>query len=215
MTAPLRIKVCGLNSPEAVAAARDASDHGFIFFPPSPRCVSPERAAELAECGSARRVAVMVDPNDALVDGVMRTLAPDVLQLHGRETAERAVALRRRFDVRIMKALRVSGPGDVAAARDWEGVADAVLFDARPPPSALLPGGNGQSFDWSLLAGFRSTLVWFLSGGLDAGNVQEALRTVSPGGVDVSSGVEDRPGVKNPEKIRAFVRAVRQAGPAG
>ncbi len=209
MKTGLQIKICGLNTPEAVLAARGASHNGFVFYPPSPRSVSPRRAGELARDATARRVAVVVDPDDGLVESILEFLSPDFLQLHGHETPDRARDLADRYGVGIMKALRISAPVDVEDALIWDGVADALLFDARPPAGATLPGGNGASFDWTLLADFDSACPWFLSGGLDAASVRGALETVSPDGVDVSSGVEDAPGVKNPERIRAFIATVQ------
>ncbi len=204
----LQIKICGLNTPEAVLAARGASHHGFVFYPPSPRAVSPRRAGELARDATALRVAVVVDPADRLIESILEFLTPDFLQLHGRETPDRARDLADRYGVGILKALRISAPVDVEEALAWDGVADALLFDARPPAGATRPGGNGTPFDWALLAGFDSACPWFLSGGLDAASVRGALETVSPHGVDVSSGVEDAPGVKNPDRIRAFIATV-------
>ena len=215
MSAPPKVKVCGLGAPEAVAAAVEggASHLGFVFYPPSPRAVAPARAGELARAaaGAARRVAVAVDPTDAEIARIVAALAPDLLQLHGRETPERTAEIGRRFGAPTMKAIRVSTAADIAGARAWEGAADALLFDARPPPGAVLPGGNGRAFDWTLLAGFESGLPWFLSGGLDAANVAGAIRAAAPPALDVSSGVEDRPGVKNTGKIAAFLAAVRAA----
>ncbi len=209
------VKICGLKTAEAVAAAGDggASHIGFIFYPPSPRAVSPEQAGTIAKAAPAsiRRVAVFVDPSDAEIAAVIAALAPAILQLHGAESPERVSEVKRRFGLPVMKAIRVSGAGDIEAAAPYDGIADILLFDAKPPKDAreMLPGGNGLAFDWTLLKAFKGTAPWFLSGGLDLGNIDEALDISGAGAVDVSSGVEDRPGEKNLEKIGAFLGAVR------
>lgn len=211
------VKVCGLNAPEGIAAAvaAGATHVGFIFYPPSPRAVSPERAGELARGlpGTVKRVAVLVDPSDAEIAAVVDALAPDILQLHGSETPERLAEIRARFGIAVMKAIRVSNAADIEAARAFDAVADALLFDAKPPKdtAGTLPGGNGVAFDWTLLAGYAGAAPWFLSGGLDAENVGEAARISGARAIDVSSGVEDRPGAKNTAKIAAFLKAAHAA----
>jgi len=186
---------------------------GFVFFPPSPRNIvlATARALGVRVAGRAKKVALSVDADDALLDAVVEALAPDMLQLHGKETPERVGALKRRFGLPVMKAIAVEAKGDLAAATAYIGVADRLLFDARPPRKATRPGGLGKSFDWTLLQNLALGLPFMLSGGLDVGNVGEALRITRAPAVDVSSGVERAPGEKDPDKIRAFVRAAREA----
>jgi phosphoribosylanthranilate isomerase len=186
---------------------------GFVFFPPSPRNVSLATARALGARvrGRARKVALSVDADDALLDAVVKALAPDMLQLHGKETPERVGALKKRFGLPVMKAIAVEGKGDLAAAAAYIGVADRLLFDARAPRDATRPGGLGKPFDWTLIRGAVLGVPVMLSGGLDAGNIGEALRITRAPAVDVSSGVERVPGEKDPDKIRAFVRAARDA----
>jgi phosphoribosylanthranilate isomerase len=210
------VKICGLSTPEALDAALDAAADmaGFVFFPPSPRHLTFEGARALGRRvrGRAQKVALTVDADDALLEGIVEALQPDVLQLHGHEPPARVVALKSRFGLPVMKAIAVAAERDLAAVADYAAVADRLLFDARPPREATRPGGLGNAFDWRLLQDIRPGLPFMLSGGLDAANVAEALRITQAPGVDVSSGVERAPGEKDPEKIRAFVRAVRQAG---
>ena len=208
------IKICGLSTPETLAAALDAgADYvGFVFFAPSSRNLSFAAARELAarveDC--AKIVALTVDADDATIDAVVDAIAPDVLQLHGGETPARTAALRARTGRTVWKAIGVSTAADILRASDYAGAANRILFDAKPPRDAELPGGNGRAFDWSLLADKRSKpFDWMLSGGLDAGNVTDALRITSAPAVDVSSGVERAPGVKDSGLIRAFVATVR------
>jgi phosphoribosylanthranilate isomerase len=209
---PLEVKICGLNSPEAVRAAAEADFAGFMFYARSLRNVTPEAAASLAAAlpPHVQRVAVMVDPDDDFLKAALAAFRPNLLQLHGSETPERVKAIKAAFGLPAMKAIPVREAGDLAAATRYQGVADRLLFDAKPPnrPDAL-PGGNAESFDWTLLAGRRFALGAMLSGGLTAANVAEAARIAGVGAVDVSSGVEDRPGAKNPRKIKEFIRAVR------
>lgn len=211
----LIVKICGLSSPETVAAALDAGADlvGFVFFPKSPRHVSPEAARDLAAAarGRAGVVALTVDADDRQLDAIVETLHPDWLQLHGHEDAARVATVRARYGLPAMKALGIREAGDLAAAADYRGVADRLLFDAKPPRNAALPGGNGVAFDWNLLANIDPDLPFMLSGGLTIGNVGEAIRLTRPLGVDVSSGVESEPGVKDPARIAAFVAAARQA----
>jgi phosphoribosylanthranilate isomerase len=208
----VEVKICGLNSPEAVRAAATADYAGFMFYGPSPRNVPPAQAATLAAALPQRvkRVAVLVDADDALIRSVVDALHPDLLQLHGKETPERVAAIKRIFGIPVMKAIAVREADDLKAAEAYIGVADRLLFDAKPPerPDAL-PGGNAQAFDWTLLAGKSFALPWMLSGGLTADNVAEAIRISGATAVDVSSGVEDRPGQKNPLKINDFIKSAR------
>jgi phosphoribosylanthranilate isomerase len=207
------VKICGLNALDAIAAAAHADFAGFNFYPPSPRAVSPEQAAKLAAKlpRAVKRVALFVDPDDTALRMAFIHLRPDIVQLHGKEPAERVAAIRDAFSVPVMKAIHVGTAEDLDAARTYEGVADWLLFDARPPkrPDAL-PGGNATSFDWSLLHGRSWATPWMLSGGLTPDNVAEALRIAAPQAIDVSSGVEDRPGHKVPARITAFIDAARR-----
>lgn len=218
MTAVL-VKICGVTDPKAVQAVVEAGADmiGFMFYPPSPRAVTPERAGELAREMPAGivKVAVLVDPDDALVDAVVATGVIDLLQLHGRETPERVAAIKARTGLPVMKVLPVAEQADVAAAAAYDGVVDRIMFDAKPPKgmAGALPGGNALAFDWTLLDGLTLSTPWTLAGGLHAGNVADAIRRTGTRSVDTSSGVEDRPGVKNPDKIRAFVAASKAARP--
>jgi phosphoribosylanthranilate isomerase len=209
------VKICGLSTAAALDAALDAGADlvGFVFFPPSPRNVAPAAARELGERvrGRAGKVALTVDANDALFDAIMEQLAPDILQLHGRETPERVTAIKRRYGVPIMKAIAVATQADLAAVAQYAGSADRFLFDARAPHGATRPGGLGRPFDWRLLDAVAAGPDYLLSGGLHAGNVAEALAATGAPGVDVSSGVERAPGVKDPAKIAAFVGVARDA----
>jgi phosphoribosylanthranilate isomerase len=211
----LIVKICGLATPEALDVAIDAGADmvGFVFFPPSPRHLGFDTARALGERvrGRAQKVALSVDADDALLDAVVTALRPDLLQLHGREPPARVAALKARFGLPVMKAIAVEAKGDLAAAAAYAAVADRLLFDARAPRKATRPGGLGRPFDWSLLENLDLRVPFMLSGGLDAGNVGEALRITRAPAVDVSSGVERAPGEKDPEKICAFVRAARQS----
>jgi phosphoribosylanthranilate isomerase len=210
-----KAKICGLSTPEGVQAALDggAAYLGFVFFARSPRDIAPEAAAQLAEParGKAGVVAVTVDPDDALLERLMATLAPDVIQLHGRETPARAAEVARRTGAEVMKALSVSTAADIDAANAYEGAAHHIMLDAKAPAGADLPGGNGARFDWRLPQGRRFVRPWFLAGGLDPWNVAEALKASGAPLVDVSSGVERGPGYKDPRLISAFLDAVRRA----
>lgn len=212
---PTLIKICGLKTAEALDAALDAGADlvGFVFFPPSPRHVDFVLASSLAARvkGRAGKVALTVDADDATFEHILDTLKPDLLQLHGKERPERVAALKSRFGLPAMKALPVETRADLAAIEDYRGVADRLLFDARAPKEATRPGGLGRPFDWTLLKDLDPGLPFMLSGGLDAGNVAEALAVTRAPGVDVSSGVERSPGEKDPDKIRAFIRAARRA----
>lgn len=187
---------------------------GFVFFEKSPRHVLAAEAAALAASLPAhvRKVALLVDPDDARIDAVVSALRPHVIQLHGGERRERADAIRRRCGVPVMKALGVAAAPDLAAIGDWAGAVDHLLIDAKPPRDAAYPGGHGRPFDWSILDGRDPALRFMLSGGLTPDNVADAIARVAPWGVDVSSGVESD-GVKDPVKIERFVAAARRAGP--
>lgn len=212
---PLDIKICGLKTPETLTAALDggASHVGFIFFAKSPRYVEPETAGELREAarGRARAVAVTVDADDAFLGRIVTAMRPDMLQLHGKETPERVAEVRARYGLPVMKAFSVSEAGDLDRIGPYLGIADRLLFDAKPPKGSELPGGNGVSFDWTLLARLDRKIDYLLSGGLNAGNIGAALRLADPPGIDISSGVESAPGIKDIGLIEAFFRAVEAA----
>jgi phosphoribosylanthranilate isomerase len=211
----LIVKICGLSTPASVDTAIEAGADmvGFVFFAKSPRNVSLAAATALAARarGRAGIVALTVDADDAALSDIVSSLRPDLLQLHGRESPERLAQLRKRFGVKLMKAIGVAARGDLASAKAYAD-ADRLLLDAKPPADAALPGGNGLPFDWGMLEGFAATAPIMLSGGLDAENVGEAIRVARPAGVDVSSGVESAPGLKDEAKIAAFIRAARAAG---
>ena len=211
----VEVKICGITDEEAMDAAIEAgADYvGLVFFAKSPRNVDPDRAAELVEFtpGDVTKVGLFVDPDDAALDAVLTRVRLDLLQLHGHETPERVEAIRLEYGLPVMKVLSVAEATDLDAALAYQAVADRLLFDAKPPKGALLPGGNAVSFDWSILTGRKWGLPWMLAGGLTPANVAEAVRISGAMAVDVSSGVESAPGVKDPEKIRAFIEAVRRA----
>jgi phosphoribosylanthranilate isomerase len=206
------VKICGLNSESSVAAAAagGAEYVGFIFYPPSPRAIGAPRAAELAKGVPAGivKVGLFVDAGDAAIGKVLAAVTLDMLQLHGDETPRRAKEIRRRFGLPVMKALRIASAADLAAADEYLPAVDRLLFDAKPPPemTGALPGGNALSFDWSLIAGRSWARPWMLSGGLNAGNLARAIAATGAAAIDVSSGVEDAPGRKNPDKIAAFLK---------
>jgi phosphoribosylanthranilate isomerase len=204
-------KICGISDAEAMrmAVAAGAAYVGLVFYPPSPRNLTAKQACGLASLARApvKKVGLFVDPDDATLAAVTMQVALDLIQLHGRETPERVAAVRAGFGLPVMKAIKVGSAEDVEAARAYEDAADLLLFDAKAP-GARLPGGTGQSFDWTLLAGRTWRKPWMLSGGLDAANVAEAVRVTGARIVDVSSGVESAPGRKNPAAIRAFLDAV-------
>lgn len=208
------VKICGLTDPATLDAAVAAgSDHvGFVFFPKSPRHLDFDRAAALAARVPSRvgRVGVFVDPDDGLLESAVRAARLDVIQLHGEEAPARVADVKRRFGVEVWKAAPVRTRGDIGEARAYRGSADRLLFDAKAPKGADLPGGNGLRFDWRLLEGVTVGMPWGLSGGLDPASVAEAIGATGAPLVDVSSGVEEAPGVKSIEKIVAFVRAVRE-----
>ena len=209
----LLVKICGLSTRETLDAALEAGADmvGFVFFPPSPRHLSLGTASVLAGQAKQRatKVALTVDADDRTLEGIVEALAPDILQLHGHETPARVVEIKRKFGREVMKVLPVERASDLAALPDYAAVADRMLFDARPPKGATRPGGLGAVFDWQLLKNLDLKLPFMVSGGLHVGNVAEAVRATRAGGVDVSSGVERAPGVKDVEMIRAFIRAAR------
>ncbi|MET0336338.1 MAG: phosphoribosylanthranilate isomerase [Caulobacter sp.] len=207
-------KICGLSTPEAVKAALDgkASHIGFVFFPKSPRDIDPQIAARLAmpARGKARIVAVTVDPDDALLEQLMATLKPDLIQVHGKETPNRVRDIAMRTGAGVIKALSVSTSVEIEAARAFEEVVEHLMFDAKPPKDSELPGGTGARFDWTLLKGRRFARPWFLAGGLDPWNVREAIEQSDAPLVDVSSGVERGAGLKDAALIATFLDAVRR-----
>ena len=212
-----RVKICGLSTPETVdaAVAAGADYLGFTFVSKSPRLVAFDKAGSLAARvpPSVLKVALSVDADDAAFDAMVKTIQPDILQLHGTETPERLVELKARYGITLMKAIGVAEPGDPETGDIYRDSADLLLFDAKPPKSmaGALPGGNGLVFDWSLIAGHRPEMPWMLSGGLTAENVAEAIRITGAEAVDVSSGVETAPGQKSPELIEAFIKAAKAA----
>ena len=220
------VKICGLSTPDTLDAALEAGADmvGFVFFAPSPRHLSFDRARSLAARvgGRAKTVALTVDADDAAIEAIIDAMAPDIFQLHGTETPARVADLRVRTGRPIMKAIGIASTDDVAKVRAYLGVADTLLFDAKPPRGATLPGGNGIAFDWTILRSGLPDEVrdrpWMLSGGLHADNVRDAMRVTGAPMVDVSSGVETAAGVKDPALIRAFIDAVRALsliGPTG
>jgi phosphoribosylanthranilate isomerase len=214
----LAVKICGLSTLETLDVALEAGADmvGFVFFPPSPRHVAFAEAVELGKrvAGRASKVALSVDADDDWLAAAVAALQPDLLQLHGRETPERVASVQERFRVPVIKALPVASRADLRAIEAYSLVADQLLFDARAPLGATRPGGLGRNFDWRLLQGIDTGVPFILSGGLDAKNVAEALRITRARTVDVSSGVERKPGEKDPSKIRAFIAAARSAAAA-
>jgi phosphoribosylanthranilate isomerase len=211
----VRVKICGLRTAadvEAVARA-GAAYAGFVFFPKSPRHLTlPEaRVAALAAPPGLAKVALTVDADDAALDAIVEAVPLDMLQLHGHETPDRVAEVRARYRLPVMKALGIADEGDLAAISDYIAVADQLLIDAKPPRDAMLPGGNGLAFDWRLLAGRRWPKPWMLAGGLTTANVAEAVRLTGARQVDVSSGVEHAPGVKDAALIAAFLAAATNA----
>ncbi|TRC93455.1 phosphoribosylanthranilate isomerase [Mesorhizobium sp. WSM4303] len=211
----LDIKICGLKTDEAMAAALagGASHVGFIFFAKSPRYVEPAEAGRLrqAAIGKAKAVAVTVDADDAFLDEIVEKMRPDMLQLHGAETPARVAEVKGRYGLPVVKVFSVSEAADLDRLKPFIGIADRFMFDAKPPKGSQLPGGNGVAFDWRILAGLDAGLDYMLSGGLNAANIGDALRSANPPAIDISSGVESAPGVKDPALIEQFFRAVRAA----
>ena len=208
-------KICGLTTPEAVAAALEgkASHVGFVLFDKSPRAIGANAAARLAEPvrDKAKVVVLLVDPDNALVTEAAQVLKPDFIQLHGQEDPRRAAEIRALSGISTIKAVGVRDAADVTAAMAYEGAVDHLMFDAKPPKDAERPGGHGAAFDWALLRDVRPARPWFLAGGLDPWNVAEAIDISRAPIVDVSSGVERGPGLKDPSLIAAFLDAVRRA----
>jgi phosphoribosylanthranilate isomerase len=211
----LIVKICGLSTPETLDAALDAGADmvGFVFFPPSPRHLQFDVAQALGQRvrGRAQKVALTVDAEETFLQSIVETLRPDILQLHGLESVAAIQAIRRKFGLPVMKAVPIAVKDDLARIGTYAAVADRLLFDARAPRDATRPGGLGNTFDWHLLKDVRPGVPFMLSGGLDVDNIGEALRITRASGIDVSSGVERAPGVKDVDKIIAFVRAARGA----
>ncbi|SIQ64598.1 phosphoribosylanthranilate isomerase [Paracoccus thiocyanatus] len=203
------VKICGLTEAAGLSAAIGAGARylGFVFFAKSPRHLAPQAAAQLAAqvpLGVAK-VGLFVDPDDAALDATLAHMPLDMIQLHGNETPARVAAIKARTGLPVMKAVGLAGPRDLDALWDYGLVADMLLIDAKPPKDAELPGGNGLAFDWRLLAGRQILKPWLLAGGLTPENVAQAVRLTRAPGVDVSSGVESAPGVKDPERVRRFI----------
>jgi len=205
----LSVKICGLTRETDVDAAVDAGANlvGFVFFPPSPRSISVARAAELTTRvpKDVIKVALSVDADDALLADITANAGIDMMQFHGSEPPQRVAEARARYGLPMMKALAIGGAEDVDRAHRYEAVVDWLMFDAKPPRSATRPGGNALAFDWQLVAGESWEKPWLLAGGLTPENVREAVRVSGAAALDVSSGVEDEPGIKNAAKIRQFI----------
>lgn len=206
----LEVKICGISTPDTLAAAAvDGARYvGFVFYPKSPRYVGPSLAAQLARQTptGVRTVGLFVTPDDELLDSVLSQVPLDMIQLHGNETPERVSEIKRNVSMPVMKAIRIGSDSDLKDAHAFEQAADRLLFDTKPPSNvASLPGGNGIAFDWTILAGRTWSTPWMLSGGLAADNLAEAVRVTGTTAVDVSSGLEDRPGNKTPALIRDFL----------
>jgi phosphoribosylanthranilate isomerase len=199
-----RVKICGVNSPDAYEAAASADWVGFVFFPPSPRFVTPARAAALTAAPGPARVGLFVEPTDAVIAETLAEVGLDALQILA--APERAASIRARFGMPVWRVVGIDGPDDLPA--DAAGV-DALLLDAKAPPGAPVPGGNAERFDWSMLRGWSAPAPWLLAGGLTPGNVAGAIAATGAPAVDVSSGVESARGVKDPALIEAFLKAVR------
>ena len=212
---PTEIKICGLKTVEAVDTALDGgADYiGLVFFPRSPRHVDAKTALKLADRarGQAKIVALFVDPDDKVLDSIIETVQPDMIQLHGDESGPRVREIRKRFHLPVIKAVKVGTAVDAARALRYNESADLILFDAKAKPGAALPGGNGLSFDWRALADVKDRMKFMLSGGLTPENVAAAIALTGAGAVDVSSGVESAPGVKDNGMIRRFLKAVKEA----
>jgi phosphoribosylanthranilate isomerase len=211
----VQTKICGISTPEAATAALEggAAFLGFMFFDKSPRNVAPEAARRLAQPvrGKAKVVAVLVDPSDAEADRIAEILKPDLIQLHGKETPARARAVGQRTGAGIIKVLPVSEAADLDLAREFETVAEHLMFETKPPKDAERPGGLGRPFDWTLLAGRKFQRPWFLAGGLDPWNLAQAVQQSGARLLDVSSGVERGAGLKDPALIAAFLDAAKRA----
>ena len=210
---PLTVKICGLSTPDTLSAALDAGADmvGFVFFPASPRHINLTQARDLGAMakGRALKVALTVDADDSDLGNIVEALRPDLLQLHGHESVARVREVKQLFGLPVAKVLPIAEAADLRPVPGYAAVADRILFDAKPPKDATRPGGLGKPFDWNLLADVALDRPWMLSGGLHAGNVAEALRITRAPGVDVSSGVESAPGVKDIAMIEAFILAAR------
>ena len=213
MTNPVSVKICGLATVDDVRACADAGANymGLVFFAKSPRNITIPAARELALAAplGLAKVALVVNPSDAQLDAITATVPLDMLQLHGRETPERVAEVKARYGLPVMKAVGIADGDDLPKLESYFGVADQILVDAKPPKGGELPGGNGLSFDWRLIAGRRWPCPWMLAGGLTPKNVAEAVKMTGVKQVDVSSGVEDAPGQKNAELIQKFVQSSR------
>ena len=213
MTNPVSVKICGLATVDDVRACADAGANymGLVFFEKSPRNITLPAARELALAAplGLAKVALVVNPSDAELDAITGTVPLDMLQLHGRETPERVAEVKARYGLPVMKAVGIADEDDLPKLESYFGVADQILVDAKPPKGGELPGGNGLSFDWRLIAGRRWPCPWMLAGGLTPENVAEAVTMTGAKQVDVSSGVEDAPGQKNAELIQKFVQSSR------
>ncbi|MDF2370779.1 MAG: phosphoribosylanthranilate isomerase [Rhizobiaceae bacterium] len=211
----ISVKICGLKTDRALEAALSggAAYVGFIFFPKSPRHITLEDASRLCALarGRAQSVAVSVNADDSMLESIVTKVQPDILQLHGSESPERLAAIKRRFGLPVIKALAIRDRADLALVDPYRGIADRFLFDAKPPVGSDLPGGNGVSFDWTVLSGLDSDIDYMLSGGLNAGNIATALNQTKANNIDVSSGVESAPGSKDISLIAEFFEAVAAA----
>jgi phosphoribosylanthranilate isomerase len=217
MITDVEVKICGITDDESMDAAIEAgADYvGLVFYPASPRAVTPEQAALLTELipEEILRVGLFVDADDATLDRVLTQVRLDLLQFHGSESPERIEAVRLEYGVPVMKVVAVATADDLAEAERYFAVADWLLFDAKPPKDATRPGGNAVSFDWAMMADRKWPLPWMLAGGLTPANVADAIRITGAKAVDVSSGVESAPGVKDTGKIHAFIEAAKGGKP--
>jgi phosphoribosylanthranilate isomerase len=213
MANPVAVKICGITTADAVSAvvAAGAVYGGLVFHPKSPRNLDIDRARALAHQmrGRLKVVTLLADPSDEQLAAVAAQVAPDFFQLHGNEAARRVAYVRAKFNTPVIKALPVAEASDLAAAAEYENVADMLMFDAKAPTGAERPGGHGQAFDWKILAGRNFNKPWFLAGGLDPDNVARAIELSGATMVDVSSGVESAPGIKDPARIQSFLNATR------
>ena len=214
----LEAKICGINSPDALEAAVDGGARyvGFVFYAPSPRFITPEQAVMIAAPAPAdvKKVGLFVDAEDGAIQATLDACPLDMLQFHGAESPERVMEAKKTFGLPVIKAIKLAGPDDLFRAGDYLGSADMLLFDAKPPDDleGALPGGNALAFDWELLSGAQWPCPWLLSGGLNTDNLAEAVEITGTGMVDVSSGVEDTPGHKDPARITAFLETVAKIG---
>ncbi|MCH6578151.1 MAG: phosphoribosylanthranilate isomerase [Proteobacteria bacterium] len=214
----LEAKICGINSPDALEAAVDGGARyvGFVFYAPSPRFITPEQAVMIAAPAPAdvKKVGLFVDAEDGAIQATLDACPLDMLQFHGAESPERVMEAKKTFGLPVIKAIKLAGPDDLFRAGDYLGSADMLLFDAKPPDDleGALPGGNALAFDWELLSGAQWPCPWLLSGGLNTDNLAEAVEITGAGMVDVSSGVEDTPGHKDPARITAFLETVAKIG---